>query len=100
MTHYTSFQLLKEPDDALNPTIEIGDVEFFVGRVQVVVRQAHAHHHAGNFQHVLELGDDGNGAAGADENGIFPKDLCSAWGAALRKDCWCRPRTLGPCCKP
>ena len=48
-SHFLASQLLKEPDDALNPTIEVGDVEFFVGRVQVVVRQAKAHHHAREF---------------------------------------------------
>ena len=68
-------QLLKEPDDALNPAIEVRDVKLLVGSVQVVVGQAKAHHHAGNFEHVLKIGDDRNRSAGADEDRIFLKDL-------------------------
>ena len=58
-------------------------MELFVGSVQVVVGQAEAHHHAGNFQHVLEIGDDGNRAAGADEDRIFLKDLVQRLGRGL-----------------
>src|SRR5271157_802394 len=68
-------QYLEEPDDRLNPTIEVRDVELFVGSVQVVVGQAHAHHDAGNLQVFVELSDDGNGAAGADVHRVLPKHL-------------------------
>src|SRR5471030_1290238 len=68
-------QFLKKPDDALNPTIEVGDVKLFVGSVQVIVRQTEAHHHAWDFQHVLEIGHDGNRSAGADEDRVFFEDF-------------------------
>src|SRR5882724_8845823 len=78
-------QILKEPDDALNPTIEVRDVELLIGRVQIVVGQAKAHHHARNFEYVLEIGHNGNGPAGADENRIFFENIRSASVAALIK---------------
>jgi hypothetical protein len=53
-------QLLEEAADGFDPVVEVGDVELLVGGVQVVVRQAETHHHAGNLQHVLEAGDDGD----------------------------------------
>src|SRR5579859_1174392 len=68
-------ELFKEADDRFNPAVEVRDVELLVGGVEVVVGQAEAHHDAGNFEHVLKIGDDGNGAAGADENCIFFEDL-------------------------
>ena len=33
-------QLLKEPNNALNPAIEVGDMGLFIGSMQIVVRQA------------------------------------------------------------
>src|SRR5689334_19930918 len=78
-------QLLKEPDNALNPTIEVRDMELFVGSVQVVIGQAEAHHHAGDFEHVLEIGHDGNGAAGADEDRIFFEDFMQRLGRGLNE---------------
>src|SRR5271157_142117 len=68
-------QYLEEPDDRLNPAIKVRDVELLVRRVQVVVGQAHAHHDAGNLQVLVELGDDGNGAAGADVHRVFSEDF-------------------------
>ena len=53
-------ELFEEPDNAFNPAIKIGDVELFVGGVKVVVGKAKAHHHAGDFEHALEVGDHGN----------------------------------------
>src|SRR5258708_22044251 len=68
-------QFLEEPDDRLDPAIEIRDVELLIRSVQVVVGQAKAHHHAGNLQYVLEIGDDGNRAAGANEYRVFFEDF-------------------------
>ena len=47
--------------------MKIRYVELLVGRMQVVVGKAEAHHHGRNFQHVLEVRHDWNGAARADE---------------------------------
>jgi len=53
-------ELFKKQTDRFNPPVEVRDVELLVRGVQVIVGQAEAHHHAGNLQHVLEIGDDGN----------------------------------------
>ena len=58
-------------------------MELLVGGVQVVVGQAEAHHDAGNFQDVLEVGDDGNRAAGADEDGFFLEGVAQGFGRGL-----------------
>src|SRR6266852_3709815 len=76
-------QLLKEPNDRLNPAIEVWYVKLLVGRVQVVVGQAEAHHHAGEFEHFLKVGHDGNGSAGADEDGVFLEDIVHGLGGGL-----------------
>src|SRR3954468_11828821 len=68
-------ELFKERDYRLNPTIEVGDVELFVGRVQVVIGQAEAHHYAWDFEYVLKVCHDRNRPAGADKDRIFLKDL-------------------------
>src|SRR5437660_937799 len=47
-------KLFKESDNRLYPAIKVRNVEFLVGRMQVVVGQPEAHHHAGDFQHVME----------------------------------------------
>ena len=53
-------QFLEEQTDGLDAAMEVGDVELLVGSVQVVVRKAESHHHAGNLKHVLKVGDDRN----------------------------------------
>src|SRR6266849_3625568 len=53
-------QLLEEQTDRLNPAMEVRDVKLLVRGVQIIVRQAEAHHDAGNLQHVLEVGHDGD----------------------------------------
>ena len=58
-------------------------MELLVRRVQVVVGQAEAHHHAGNFQHILKISHDWNGSTGADEDRIFLKDLMQRLGRRL-----------------
>ena len=57
---FLASQLLEEATDSFDPAMEVWDVELFVGCVEVVVREAEAHHDAGNFQHVLKIGHDGN----------------------------------------
>ncbi len=64
-------QLFEEAADGFDSPVEVWDVELFVGGVQVVVGQAEAHHYTGNFQDVLEVSDDGNRAAAADEDRLF-----------------------------
>src|ERR1035438_4645304 len=44
----------QEARDGFRTAIEIGQVEFLVGRVQIVVGQTEAHHHAGNSQVLVE----------------------------------------------
>src|SRR5260370_39611508 len=78
-------ELLEEANDRLNPAIEIWDVEFFVGSVEVVVGKAEAHHHAGQLEDVLEVGDDRDRSSGANEDRIFLKDLVQGFGGGLDK---------------
>ena len=41
---------LQKPDQRLNPQLKIPQVEFLVGRVQIIVGQSKAHHYAGQVQ--------------------------------------------------
>src|SRR3974390_1632163 len=59
-------QQLQVARHGLDPAEEIRQVEFFVGGMQVVVRQAESHHDAGNAQALIEYAHDGNGTARAD----------------------------------
>ena len=76
-------QLLEEAADGFDPVVEVRDVELLVGGVQVVVGKAEAHHHAGNLQHVLEVGDDGNRAAAADEDRFFLERVVQGFGGGF-----------------
>jgi len=60
-------------------------MKLFVRRVQIIVGQAEAHHHAGNFEHVLEVCDDGDRSAGADENRIFFENIPQCFGRGFDK---------------
>src|SRR5271165_137884 len=83
-THYLLFsQLLEEAADGFDAVVEVGDVELLVGGVEVVVGEAEAHHHAGNFQHVLKVGDDGNRAAAANEDRIFLEGVVQGFGGGF-----------------
>src|SRR5207237_359913 len=42
-------QLLKKQTNRFNPTIKVGNMKLLIRRVQIVVRQAEAHHHARNL---------------------------------------------------
>jgi len=68
-------QQLQIPSHRLDAAIKIGNVEFLVGSVQVIVWEAEAHHDAGYFQKALERSHDGDGAAGAHVDGLLLEDL-------------------------
>jgi hypothetical protein len=68
------------------PFMEVWDMELLVGGVQVVVGQAEAHHDAGNLEDVLEVGDDRNRSAAADEDRLFFKRVVQRIGRRL--DVW------------
>src|SRR2546425_1872964 len=78
-----STHLFEEQTDGLDAAVEIWDVELLVGSVQIVIWQAEAHHHAGDLQHVLEIGYDGNRAAGADEHRLLLKDIVQRFCSGL-----------------
>src|SRR5207253_2350650 len=66
-------EALDEPDDGVDPAVEIRQVELLVGRVQVVVRQAEAHEHRRRVEHVQELRRDRDGAALPHIYGLAPE---------------------------
>src|SRR5437667_2474972 len=78
-----SAHLFEEQTDGLDAAVEIWDVELLVGSVQIVIWQAEAHHHAGNLQHVLKVGYDGNRATGADEDRLLLKDIVQRFCSGL-----------------
>src|SRR5499427_7517655 len=76
-------QLLEESADSFDPTVEIRNVELLVGSVQIVVWEAEAHHDRWNFEDILEVGDDWNRAAAADEHGIFLEGIVQSFGCGF-----------------
>src|SRR5215469_18066025 len=58
----------EETNDRLDAAMEVGQVEFLIWRVQVVVRKSKAHHERRGLQLADEVADDGNGAASAYED--------------------------------
>src|ERR1039458_10213041 len=56
----------EEADDGLDAAIEVVEVEFLVGGVEVVVGQAEAHEDGGRAERADEVADDGDGAAAAE----------------------------------
>src|SRR5579864_175750 len=80
---YLSAEFLEEAADGFDPAIEVRNVELLVGGVQVVVGQTEAHHHAWNLQHVLEVGDDGNGSSAANEDCLFFERVVQRFGGSL-----------------
>src|SRR3954468_18452547 len=76
-------QLLKKSADRLNAAMKVRDVELLVGSMQIVVRQSEAHHHAGDLQHVLKVGDDRNRAARPDEHRILLEGVMQRLGCRL-----------------
>src|SRR6185369_4855356 len=66
---------LEEEDNGFDAPIKIGDVEFFVRRVQVVVWQAESHHYARDLQVLLEIRDDRDRSPRADKDGLFVEDI-------------------------
>src|ERR1700733_1895699 len=73
-------QLFEEQNDGLDTPVKIGNVKFFIRGMQVVVRQAEAHHHGRDFEMTLEISHNGDGAAGANEDRLFPKYLVQGTG--------------------
>src|SRR5512142_1280282 len=55
----------EETADRFDAAVEVRDMKLLVGCVQIVVRQAHAHHYGRNVKHVIEIRHNGNGAAAA-----------------------------------
>src|SRR5579863_1888212 len=80
---FSSAQLFEEATDGFDPAVEVRDVKLLVGSVKIVVGEAEAHHDTGNLQHVLEVSDDGNGAATADEDRIFLEGVVQGRGRGL-----------------
>ena len=68
-------QLLKKQANGFNPPVEIGNMKLLIGRVQIVIRQTEAHHHAGNLQHILKIRNDRNGTARSNKNRVLMKDF-------------------------
>src|ERR1035438_8944689 len=67
--------LFKEVGNGRDPRVVIRDLEFFVGRMQPIVRQAEAHQNGWNPQMRGEVPHDWNGAAAADEHGFAAQDI-------------------------
>src|ERR1019366_777022 len=78
-------QNLEEADDRLDSAIEVGDVEFLIGGVQIIVGKTHTHHDAGNLQVFLELGHDRNRTARANVYGVFPEDFVHGFHRGARE---------------
>ena len=75
--------LFQKTHDRFDAQLEVFQVELFVGGVDVVVGEAEAHHHAGNAQIAVKIADDGDGAAGADEDRLLAPDLAQGGGGSL-----------------
>jgi len=50
-------------------------MEFFVGGVQIVIRKAETHHDARQTKVPVEIANDGDGPAGADEDRVLAPDF-------------------------
>ena len=64
-----------EMGDGFDAAEIVFEGEMFVGSVRVFVGQTEADEHAGNFESVMHLRDEGNGAAFTNENGFFERRL-------------------------
>ena len=76
-------RLLQEPDQGADAEFEVLQVELLIGSMDVVVGEAEAHHDAGQAEVTIEVADDGDGAAGADEDGVFAPDFVEGAGGGL-----------------
>ncbi len=70
----------EEAEDGFCAGVEVAEVELFVGGVEVVVGEAEAHEEGGDAEVALEVADDGDGAAAADEDGVFAEDVVHGLG--------------------
>ena len=64
-------RLLQKPDQRFDSQLEVLQVKLLVGRVQVVVRQAEAHHHAGQAEMPVKVAHNGDRSARADEDRVL-----------------------------
>src|SRR5438034_4084854 len=76
-------QLLKKQTDRFNPPIEIGNMKLLIRRVQIVIWQAEAHHHARNLQHILKIRNDRNRATGPNKYCVLMKNFVHGLGCGL-----------------
>src|SRR5579859_4135597 len=80
-----------EADGLANEMVEVGDMVFLVGRVEVVVGQAGAHENDWHVQDAIEEGTNGDGPAGALEDGrsaplLFKRLLSGAHVDIVQRD--------------
>src|ERR1700722_10686559 len=66
-------KLFEKQANRFNPTMKIWDMKLLVGCVEIVVRQAETHHHAGDFQGLLKIVHDGDRSTAADKYGFLFK---------------------------
>src|ERR1039458_170982 len=75
--------LLQETHHRFDSQLEVFQAKLLVGGVDVVVGEAEAHHDAGNAQMAVKVADDGDGAAGADEDRLLAPDYAQGGGGSL-----------------
>src|ERR1700678_2506968 len=74
---------LEEADKGFDTESEVFQIEFLIGGVEIVIRQAEAHHDAGKAEMASEIAHDGDGAAGADEDRILAPNFVQSAGGGL-----------------
>ncbi len=91
----------EETYQRLDAAIKIRNVKFLVRRVQIVIGQSETHHHARESEVILELGDDGDRAAGAYVDRLLVENLTQ--GLVSRPHeviIGANDRRRAPCCAP
>src|SRR5437660_12861953 len=76
-------QLLKKQTDRFNSPIEVRYMKLLIWRVQIVIGQTKAHHHAGNLKHILKIRNDRNRATGPNKYRILMKHFLHGLGCSL-----------------
>src|SRR5438105_13129241 len=76
-------QLLKKQTDRFNSPIEVRYMKLLIWRVQIVIGQTKAHHHAGNLQHILKIRNDRNRATGPNKYCVLMKNFVHGLGCGL-----------------
>ena len=67
--------MLEEPDDGLDPTMEVVQIQFFVRAVRIGIRDSPAGNHRREPQPFDEVGDNGDGSTGS---GPVRRSFCFA----------------------